>query len=106
MIEIVKRTGHSSYYVEKGMAAMGKIAAQMDVKADHLCGGGTCIWLYASRVGSQLELLPASVSDMARGTASHFDCKPSNHLNVALMHSECPVLPDCNSCLLFRFQPG
>ncbi|EKM59436.1 uncharacterized protein PHACADRAFT_114191 [Phanerochaete carnosa HHB-10118-sp] len=45
MIEVVKRTGHSSYYVEKGMAAMGKTPAQMGIKADHLCGGAFPIWL-------------------------------------------------------------
>ena len=40
MIEVVKRTGHSSYYVEKGMAAMGKTPEQLGVKPEHLCGGG------------------------------------------------------------------
>ncbi|GJE84938.1 hypothetical protein PsYK624_010140 [Phanerochaete sordida] len=47
MIEVVKRTGHSSYYVEKGMAAMGKTPEQMGVKANHLCGGAFPIWLEA-----------------------------------------------------------
>ncbi|KAJ7688425.1 hypothetical protein B0H17DRAFT_1068659 [Mycena rosella] len=40
MINVVKRTGHSSYYVEKGMAAMGKTPKQMGVN-----GGAFPIWL-------------------------------------------------------------
>lgn len=41
MITVVKRTGHSSYYVEKGMAAMGKTASQMGIQGDYrICGGG------------------------------------------------------------------
>lgn len=41
MISVVKRTGHSSYYVEKGMAAMGKTPSQMGIQGDYrICGGG------------------------------------------------------------------
>ena len=48
MIEVVKRTGHSSYYVEKGMAAMGKTPEQLGVKPEHLCGGGQFALLTAA----------------------------------------------------------
>lgn len=37
---VVKRTGHSSYYVEKAMAAMGKTAAQMGIQGDYRIFGG------------------------------------------------------------------
>lgn len=41
MIAVVKRTGHSSYYVEKGMAAMSKLSSQVGTQVDyHTCGGG------------------------------------------------------------------
>lgn len=41
---VVKRTGHSSYYVEKGMAAMGKTPSQMGLQGDYrICGGGKVI---------------------------------------------------------------
>ena len=49
MVNVVKRTGHSSYYVEKGMSAMGKTPQQMGLQGDfHINGGGqpapsTCI---------------------------------------------------------------
>lgn len=42
MINVVKRTGHSSYYVEKGMSAMGKTPKQMHIQGDsfRVNGGG------------------------------------------------------------------
>lgn len=43
MINVVRRTGHSSYYVEKGMSAMGKTPKQMGLQADsfnRVSGGG------------------------------------------------------------------
>lgn len=71
MVEVVKRTGHSSYYVEKGMAAMGRTPAQMGIKADHLCGGGMFL---SSMVQSRL-ITRSSISNMAKGrsqpVASH-----------------------------------
>ncbi|KAJ7638576.1 hypothetical protein FB45DRAFT_903264 [Roridomyces roridus] len=46
MINVVKRTGHSSYYVEKGMAAMGKTAKQMGFQGElRINGGAFPIWL-------------------------------------------------------------
>ena len=45
MVNVVKRTGHSSYYVEKGMSAMskGQAGAQSDLK---VYGGGECALSY------------------------------------------------------------
>ena len=41
MISVVRRTGHSSYYVEKGMNAMGKTPKQLGIQPDlKICGGG------------------------------------------------------------------
>jgi len=44
MVNVVKRTGHSSYYVEKGMSAMarGQAGFQSDVR---VYGGAFPIWL-------------------------------------------------------------
>jgi uncharacterized protein (UPF0303 family) len=44
MIAVVKRTGHSSFYVEKGMGAMGKTPQQMGLNDEtRVHGGGKCI---------------------------------------------------------------
>jgi hypothetical protein len=40
MINVVKRTGHSSFYVEKGMGAMGKTAKQMGIPGEFRINGG------------------------------------------------------------------
>lgn len=40
MISVVKRTSHSSYYVEKGMSAMGKTAKQLGVEGEFAVRGG------------------------------------------------------------------
>ena len=42
MINVVKRTGHSSFYVEKGMNAMGKTPKQMGIQGEsfRVQGGG------------------------------------------------------------------
>ncbi|KAF9534970.1 hypothetical protein CPB83DRAFT_223886 [Crepidotus variabilis] len=48
MINVVRRTGHSSYYVEKGMSAMGKTPKQMGLQADsfnRVSGGAFPVWL-------------------------------------------------------------
>lgn len=43
MVAVVKRTGHSSFYVEKGMSAMGKTAKQFVEGGDvRVNGGGKC----------------------------------------------------------------
>ncbi|KII95931.1 hypothetical protein PLICRDRAFT_233443 [Plicaturopsis crispa FD-325 SS-3] len=46
MVNVVKRTGHSSFYVEKGMGAMGKTPRQMGIQGDFgINGGAFPIWL-------------------------------------------------------------
>jgi hypothetical protein len=47
MVNIVKRTGHSSFYVEKGLSAMGKTPQQMGMQGEsvRVNGGGTSICL-------------------------------------------------------------
>ncbi|KAI0796507.1 hypothetical protein C8Q75DRAFT_802203 [Abortiporus biennis] len=46
MIAVTKRTGHSSYYVEKGMGAMGKTPTQMGMQSDYrIHGGAFPVWL-------------------------------------------------------------
>lgn len=46
MIASVKRTGHSSFYVEKGMGAMGKTPRQLGLEGDlRVNGGAFPIWL-------------------------------------------------------------
>ncbi|GBE79365.1 hypothetical protein BKA93DRAFT_820543 [Sparassis latifolia] len=46
MIAVVRRTGHSSYYVEKGMGAVGKTPTQLGVKGEYrISGGAFPIWL-------------------------------------------------------------
>ncbi|KAF8485091.1 hypothetical protein DFH94DRAFT_718238 [Russula ochroleuca] len=46
MIAVVRRTGHSSFYVEKGMGAMGKSPQQLGLPSDlRIHGGAFPIWL-------------------------------------------------------------
>lgn len=40
MINVVRRTGHSSFYVEKGMSAMGKTPKQMGIQGEFRVNGG------------------------------------------------------------------
>jgi len=40
MIAVVKRTGHSSYYVEKGIGATGKSQAQLGIQSNFQVHGG------------------------------------------------------------------
>lgn len=40
MIAVVRRTGHSSYYVEKGMGAMGKTPRQLGIEGNYRFNGG------------------------------------------------------------------
>ncbi|KAI9448371.1 hypothetical protein H4582DRAFT_84002 [Lactarius indigo] len=40
MISVVRRTGHSSFYVEKGMGAMGKTPKQLGLPSDLRIHGG------------------------------------------------------------------
>jgi hypothetical protein len=52
MVNVVRRTGHSSYYVEKGMSAMGKTAKQMGLQGEYRVNGGG---MYASSITARLH---------------------------------------------------
>ncbi|KAH8106310.1 hypothetical protein BXZ70DRAFT_1004572 [Cristinia sonorae] len=46
MIAVVRRTGHSSFYVEKGMGAMGKTPQQLGIQGEYRINGGAFpVWL-------------------------------------------------------------
>lgn len=46
MVSVVKKIGHSSFYVEKGMSSMGKSPKQLGIEGDfRICGGAFPIWL-------------------------------------------------------------
>jgi uncharacterized protein (UPF0303 family) len=47
MNSVVRRTGHSSFYVEKGMGAMGKTPKQMGMGEPRINGGGALGILHA-----------------------------------------------------------
>ena len=40
MINVVRRTGHSSFYVEKGLGAMGKTPTEVGIRTDYTVSGG------------------------------------------------------------------
>ena len=40
MINVVRRTGHSSFYIEKGIGAMGKTPQEMGILSDYKVVGG------------------------------------------------------------------
>lgn len=45
MIEVVKKTHHSSFYVEKSLSALGKGAVEVGVTEGRVVGGAFPIWL-------------------------------------------------------------
>ena len=65
MISVVRRTGHSSYYVEKGMSAMGKTAKQMGIQTEHRVNGGGIHFI--SFTDRHLSSLLFSLPHLARG---------------------------------------
>lgn len=60
---VVRRTGHSSYYVEKGMNAMGKTQKQLGIQSDcKIQGGGKS----SLRIrGSEHSDVASSIPNMA-----------------------------------------
>lgn len=66
-MNVVKQTGHSSFYVEKGMSALGKTAKQMGMQNEsRVSGGGALICL--SSVSNGLLNTSLSVPNLARGS--------------------------------------
>jgi len=77
MIAIVRRTGHSSYYVEKGMEASGKIPRQLGAHGDdRIHGGGEYRYCNDDRNGRLITGCD-SIPYMAGGTlntVSYINC--------------------------------
>ena len=93
MINVVKRTGHSSYYVEKGMAAMGKTPKQMGLQGEFRVNGGG----EESSSRMKTSLTVTSVSHLAFGRMHHkeFDTLSRTVVERALLSNR-------DSRLLFR----
>jgi len=103
MISVVKRTSHSSYYVEKGMSAMGKTAKQLGVEGEFAVRGGAFpIWLdnapccpiavAACYSGSSLEdhrLLSTTIRDYLHKKQG----QPGTRFSIAssVLQTEAPV---------------
>lgn len=73
MISVVRRTGHSSYYVEKGMSAMGKTAKQMGIQTEHRVNGGGAFHIFFCLL---IGIYPstASLPHLARGKQNEPTC--------------------------------
>ena len=54
MIQVVRRTGHSSYYVEKGMGAMGRTPKQMGIQGEFRITGGGKMLIYPNPPAGRL----------------------------------------------------
>src|SRR6266850_2781192 len=55
MIAVVRRTGHSSFYVEKGMGAMGKTPKQLGLPPDlRIHGGGEPLVIVTTRASAKM----------------------------------------------------
>jgi uncharacterized protein (UPF0303 family) len=103
MVNVVKRTGHSSYYVEKGMSAMAK--GQAGVQSDlRVYGGGWC-------PRSSLSMFPL----LTRPGRQHF-LSGWMYASIRLSHChrrvftsrvlECTLLSHRRCRLLLRFEYG
>lgn len=68
MVNVVRRTGHSSFYVEKGIGAMGKTPKEMGIRNDYMVNGGGKD--YISPLFHIFIISNPSVSHMAAGNAS------------------------------------
>lgn len=72
MIAVVRRTGHSSFYVEKGMGAMGKTPKQLGLPPDlRIHGGGEPLVIVTTRASTKngfgTDVSTSSLSNMAPG---------------------------------------
>lgn len=71
MIAVVRRTGHSSFYVEKGMGAMGKTQQQLGLPPDlRIHGGGEPLVAVPPRLSknnTRADVLTNSLPNMAPG---------------------------------------
>ncbi len=106
MIAVVKRTGHSSYYVEKGMSAMGKTPKQMGIQGDYrINGGGALLWLL-NEGGSHFcfprSAFPIWLEARPKDTEFIVDFYELTVFSAL----ECSVLSYCDSGRLLRFKCG
>lgn len=69
MVSVVKRTGHSSFYVEKGMSAMGKTPKQMGIQGEFRVNGGGVFSMFVSALVT-LKIIHYSIPYLARGISS------------------------------------
>jgi uncharacterized protein (UPF0303 family) len=68
MIAVVRRTGHSSFYVEKGMGAMGKTPQQLGLPPDlRMHGGGEPLVAVTPHLSKNNTRAMNSLSNMAPG---------------------------------------
>jgi hypothetical protein len=59
MMNVVRRTGHSSFYVEKGMGAVGKSAKQAHIGSEfRIQGGGQYHLFTALLISSSIAFFP------------------------------------------------
>ncbi|KAK0490675.1 hypothetical protein IW261DRAFT_1433418 [Armillaria novae-zelandiae] len=64
MVNVVRRTGHSSFYVEKSMGAMGKTPTEMGIQGDFRVNGGAFpIWLQVKSSSIQVRLTWTSLQE-------------------------------------------
>ena len=90
MVNVVRRTGHSSYYVEKGMSAMGKTPKQMGIQGDFRVNGGGVFRSQNLFLLAMLIIEHHSFSCLARGEAlSGCDLKT----NLSLRPKSAPCCP-------------
>lgn len=72
MVDVVKRTSHSSYFVEKGMSAMGKTAKQIGLDENmRVSGGGGSFLNFCSGCREEIDG-SRSVSNLVGGMNSSF----------------------------------
>ena len=101
MISVVKRTSHSSYYVEKGMSAMGKTAKQMGVEGEFAVrGGGECY--FHSHASFPHSLRQSAFPIWLDVSTTCWDAL----MAAQLRSTERAVLSYCCSSLLLGFESG
>jgi uncharacterized protein (UPF0303 family) len=72
MVELVRRTGHCTFYIEKGMQAVGKTVEQLGLTGDlHVAGGGPFL---------PRPLLDANILTSAHCQHSHFGSTTRLHV--------------------------
>lgn len=97
MINTVKRTGHSSFYVEKGMSALGK-STTIGTPGESFPVNGGGLFVSQFLIHNNLNVIN-SISDLGGGSIVF---KRPELPKVFMKESECAMLPNCSRCLLLR----